>query len=95
MNREEKPLKSQLSSSTREFRDGCLSSAATLLDTAGHADSEEEVSPEAREKLRKITGLINGIGMELFETGTEVTPPGSSQLPPEGDRQVPHPDDCQ
>ena len=90
-----KEEKATPSCQSNDFRDGCLSSAATLLDIAGHADSEEEISPGAIEKLKKITELIGGIGRELFETGTEVPPPGSSQLPPEGDRQTSHPGDSQ
>ena len=53
----------------------------------------EEVSHEAMEKLKKITELIKGIERECFETGTEVTPPGSSHLPPDKDRHLSTSDD--
>ena len=53
----------------------------------------EEISHEAMEKLKKITELVKGIERDCFETGTEVTPPGSSHMPPDKDRQTSPSDD--
>ena len=72
----------------------CLSTAALVYSLADKV-SEEDIPQHAREKARKITKLISGIERELFETGTEVTPPGSSSLPPKGDRQSSAVDDSQ
>ena len=94
MDQQENTRKPLLSSSTCKFRDECLSAAAIIpLRTTRFL--EEDIPQHAREKMRKIAKLINGIERELFEAGTEVSPPGSSQLPPEGDRQVSQADDSQ
>ena len=77
-----------------KLNEDCLRAAALMLSIAGKA-SEEGVPQHTREKMRKINKLVNGMEKELFKTGTEMTPTGSSQLPPEGDRQTSTADDSQ
>ena len=77
-----------------KFREDCLSTAAFMLAIADRV-SEEDVPQRSRDKIRKVRALVKDIEEHVFKTGTEVTPAGSSQLPPKGDRQITTVEDSQ